>query len=84
MLLQVLGAKLNSDYYGEDFQGDLFLNDLGKGTVRHVSFDASGNVKSVGVFANDAQYFVKIAEGPDGALYYCALVGNRVGRWELV
>ncbi len=56
MLLQVLGAKLNSDYYGEDFQGDLFL----------------------------AQYFVKIAEGPDGALYYCALVGNRVGRWELV
>jgi hypothetical protein len=30
MLLQVLGAKLNSDYYREDFQGYLFLNNLVK------------------------------------------------------
>jgi hypothetical protein len=79
MLLHVLGAKLNSDYYREDFQGYLFLNNLVKDNVHHVSFDASSNVKSVGVFANDTQYFVKIAEGPDGALYCCALVRNREG-----
>ncbi len=41
-------------------------------------------LKVLTFLANDAQNFVKIAEGPDGALYYSDLVGNRVGRWELV
>jgi glucose/arabinose dehydrogenase len=80
----VLGAKLSSNYYGEELQGNLFLNDLGQGIVRRISFDASGDVEGIDVFTNDAKYFVKIAEGPDGALYYCALIGNRVGRWEFI
>lgn len=80
----VLGAKLSSDYYGEDLQGNLFVNDLGQGIVRHLSFDSSGKVENVGVFARNAEYFVKIVEGPDGALYYASLVGGRVGRWELI
>lgn len=51
--------------------------------MRHLSFDTSGNVDNVGVFTTDAEAFVKITEGPDGALYYAALYGNRVGKFEL-
>jgi hypothetical protein len=51
--------------------------------MRHLSFDASGNVDDVGIFTTDAEYFVKITEGPDGALYYAALFGNRVGKFDL-
>jgi len=80
----VLGAKLSSSYYGEELRGNLFLNDLGNGIIRRISFDASGDIKGIDVFANDARYFVKIAEGPDGALYYCALLGDKVGRWEFI
>jgi glucose/arabinose dehydrogenase len=79
----VLGAKLSSTYYGTKYQGNLFLNDLGQGIVRHMSFDTSGNVANVDVFTTGAMLFVDLAEGPDGLLYYCALGADKVGRWEL-
>ena len=80
----ILGDIISTGYYGPQYQGDLLLNDLGQGIVRHISFDASGNlVASVGEFTTGAQYFVAMREGPDGAIYYCALTANKVGRWEL-
>lgn len=79
----VLGAKLSSTYYGAKYQGNLFFNDLGKGIVRHISFDTSGNVANVDIFTTGAESVVQISEGPDGILYYCNLFGGKVGRWEL-
>ena len=63
------------------YQGDLFFNDLGQGIVRHVSFDASGNVESVDTFTSGAEIVVQIIEGPDGGLYYVDLDDNLVGQW---
>jgi glucose/arabinose dehydrogenase len=33
----VLGAKLSSDYYGAEFQGNLFVNDLGQVSLFHLA-----------------------------------------------
>ena len=77
-----LGDKISTGYYGPQYQGDLLLNDLGQGIVRHISFDASGNFASVGEFTRNAQFFVDMREGPDGAIYYASLYGNKIGRWE--
>jgi glucose/arabinose dehydrogenase len=79
----ILGDTLNSTYYGSDLQGTLLFSEFNTGIVRYMTFDGEGKVARTGVFALDASYFVKIVQGPDGKLYYCALVNNKVGRWDL-
>lgn len=78
----VLGDKLSSNYYGSKYKDNLFFNEFGRGTVRHLSLDSSGNVDAVDVFATGAKQVVSIQEGPDGILYYCDLDDGIVGRWE--
>ncbi|MGK7899453.1 MAG: DUF4347 domain-containing protein [Xenococcus sp. (in: cyanobacteria)] len=78
----VLGDIYRGNNFPEEYQGDLFFNDLGQGIVRNVSFDESGNVTSVDTFATGANIVVQIAEAPDGSLYYVDLNDGLVGRWQ--
>ncbi|MBB3208041.1 glucose/arabinose dehydrogenase [Rhodopirellula rubra] len=80
----VMGDVYRGTFYGDEYDGDLFFNDLGQGIVRHASIDASGNVVDVQTFVTGANVVVAISQGPDGALYYVDLDDGRVGRWELV
>ncbi len=77
----VLGDFYTGNAYPEEYQGDLFFNDLGQGIVRNINFDESGNITSVEPFANGANIVVQIMEGPDGSLYYVDLDDGTVGRW---
>ena len=77
----VLGDVYRGDTFAEQYQGDLFFNDLGRGIVRNVSFDEAGNIAAIETFATGAQYVVQIAQGPDGSLYYVDLDDGLVGRW---
>ncbi len=77
----VLGDFYTGSVYPEEYQGDLFFNDLGQGIVRNLNFDESGNITSVETFATGANIVVQIMEGPDGNLYYVDLDDGTVGRW---
>lgn len=78
----VLGDIYRGNNFPEEYQGDLFFNDLGQGIVRNVSFDESGNVTSVDTFATGANVVVQIVEAPDGSLHYVDLDDGLVGRWQ--
>lgn len=77
----VLGDFYTGDTYPEEYQGDLFFNDLGQGIVRNISFDASGNITDVSTFTTDAEVVVQMVQGPDGNLYFVDLDNGTVGRW---
>ena len=68
--------------FPEEFQGDLFFNDLAEGTIRNVSFDEEGNVTDVDEFVNDTNFVVQLLQGPDDNLYFVELFSGTVGRWE--
>ncbi len=77
----VLGGVYTGDVYPEEFQGDLFFNDLGQGLVRNANLDADGNVISVQNFATGAGIVVAIEQGPDGTMHYVDLDDGLIGRW---
>jgi|GEM_PF-1486687 len=78
----VLGDIYTGNAFPEEYQGDLFINDLGQGIVRNLSFDESGNVSSVDTFTTGANVVVQIQEAPDGSLYYVDLDDGTVGSWS--
>ncbi|QDS96310.1 Soluble aldose sugar dehydrogenase YliI precursor [Roseimaritima multifibrata] len=77
----VLGAVYSGDVYPEEYQGDLFFNDLGQGLVRNASLDVDGNVINVQNFTTDAGVVVSIQQGPDGTLHYVDLDDGLIGHW---
>jgi len=77
----VMGDVYRGTTYPSEYIGDVFVNDLGQGIVRNISFDASGNVSDVDIFTTGAAAFVQIVQGPDGNLHWVDLGGGRVGRW---
>ena len=77
----VLGDIYTGNALPEEYQGDLFFNDLGKGIVYNANFDDQGNVTSFNTFTTGANVVVQIIEAPDGSLYYVDLDDGLVGRW---
>ncbi len=77
----VMGDVYRGTTYPAEFQGNLFVNDLGQGIVRAISFDSDGNVDQVRTFTTGAQIVVQMVQGPDGNMYYVDLNDNTVGRW---
>ncbi|MEL7408396.1 MAG: DUF4347 domain-containing protein, partial [Cyanobacteria bacterium J06558_2] len=77
----VLGDIYTGNAFPEEYQGDLFFNDLGQGIVYHASFDDQGNVTSFDTFTTGANIVVQIIEAPDGSLYFVDLDDGTVGRW---
>ncbi|MBD2089216.1 PQQ-dependent sugar dehydrogenase [Microcoleus sp. FACHB-1515] len=63
------------------YNGALFYNDVGQGTVYTTFLNADGTVRSTQV-VDSLQYIVDMETGPDGYLYYASLYGGEVGRWE--
>ncbi len=80
----VLGDVIRDGDLGQQYEGDVFFNDLGQGIVRNASIDANGVVTNVDVFATGAQYVVAMRQGPDGSLYFVDLVDGEIGKWKIV
>ena len=80
----VMGDVYRGSTYPAEYQGNLFVNDLGQGIVRAVSFNNDGSVDRVRTFTTGAQIVVQMVQGPDGNMYYVDLNDNTVGRWEFV
>ena len=77
----VVGDVYRGNAFPEQYQGDLFFNDLGGGIVRNVSLDEAGNITSIDTFTTGAMVVVQISQAPDGSLYYVDLDDGLVGRW---
>lgn len=80
----VLGDVYRGTAYPAEYQGNLFINDLGQGVVRAISFDASGNVDTVRTFTTGARIVVNMVEGPDGTMHYVDLDDGTIGHWVFV
>lgn len=80
----VLGDVIRGGDLGEQYEGDVFFNDLGQGIVRNASIDANGVVTNIDVFTTGAQYVVAMRQGPDGSLYFVDLVDGTIGMWQIV
>jgi hypothetical protein len=79
-------ALIMGDFYTGNslpsiYNGALFYNDVGLGTVYTTFFNPDGTVRSTQVFDN-LPYIVDIETGPDGNLYYASLFGGEIGRWR--
>ena len=77
----VAGAVYRGTAYPSEYQGNIFVNDLGGGIVRALQLDGNGNVTGSQTFTTGANIVVKIVEGPDGNLYYADLNDGEIGRW---
>jgi glucose/arabinose dehydrogenase len=80
----VLGDVYTGSTYPAQYRNNLFYNDLGRGIVSHVSFNANGSVSSVGTFATGHRLVVQIRQGPDQNLYYVDLDDGLIGRWRFI
>jgi glucose/arabinose dehydrogenase len=80
----VMGDVYRGSTYPAEYQGALFVNDLGQGIVRSVTFNNDGSVNQVRTFTTGAQIVVQMVQGPDGNMYYVDLNDNTVGRWVFV
>jgi glucose/arabinose dehydrogenase len=80
----VAGAVYRGDAYPEQYQGNLFYNDLGQGIVSNIAFNPDGSVASVGTFTTGARYVTQIIQGLDGNLYYVDLDDGLIGRWVFI
>jgi len=77
----VAGAVYRGTAYPSEYQGNIFVNDLGGGIVRAFQLDADGNVTGSQTFTTGANIVVKMVEGPDGNMYYADLDDGEIGRW---
>jgi len=78
----VAGAVYRGTTYPVEYQGAIFVNDLGQGIVRAYTLNSAGEV--VGppqTFTTGAQIVVKMVQGPDGNMYYADLDDGKIGRW---
>jgi glucose/arabinose dehydrogenase len=80
-------ALIMGDFYTGNtlptiYNGALFYNDVGIGTVYATLLNPDGTVKSTQLFDN-LPYIVSMQTGPDGNLYYASLYGGAIGRWKV-
>ena len=80
-------ALIMGDFYTGNtlpsiYNGALFYNDVGLGTVFATSLNPDGTVGPTRIFDN-LPYIVDMETGPDGYLYYTSLYGGEVGRWRV-
>jgi glucose/arabinose dehydrogenase len=77
----VLGSVYRGTTYPAEYQGSIFVNDLGQGIVRAVQLDGNGNATTVQTFTTGARIVVNMVQGPDGNMHYVDLDDGTVGRW---
>jgi glucose/arabinose dehydrogenase len=77
----ILGDFYTGNTLPAIYNGALFYNDAGEGTVYATLLNPDGTVRSTQEVAN-LPYIVNTEMGPDGYLYYASLYGNAIGRWK--
>ena len=77
----IMGDFYTGNTFPSVYNGALFYNDVGLGTVYTTFLNPNGTVKSTQVFDN-LPYIVNMKTGPDGNLYYASLYGGEIGRWK--
>jgi hypothetical protein len=77
----IMGDFYTGNTFPSVYNGALFYNDVGLGTVYATLFNPNGTVKSTQIFDN-LPYIVNMKTGPDGNLYYASLYGGEIGRWK--
>jgi glucose/arabinose dehydrogenase len=77
----ILGDFYTGDTLPAIYNGALFYNDAGEGTVYATLLNPDGTVQSTQEVAN-LPFIVDTEMGPDGYLYYASLYGNAIGRWK--
>ena len=80
----VMGDVYRGTNYPSQFQGSLFVNDLGGGIVRAVEIQPDGTAGAIRTFTTGANIVVQMSQGPDGNMYFVDLNDNKVGRWVFV
>ena len=80
----VMGDVYRGGNYPSQFEGTLFVNDLGQGIVRAVEITPDGTAGAVRFFATDAQLVVQMTLGPDGLMYFVDYNEGIIGRWSFV
>lgn len=80
----VMGDVYRGTNYPGEFQGSLFVNDLGQGVVRAVQINPDGTAGNVQTFATGANLVVQMKVGPDGNMHFVDLNDAQIGRWVFV
>lgn len=76
----VMGPFYTSTQYPAQYRNNLFFADFVQGFIRRAVFDASNNLTSVQSFATGVDSPVHLEQGPDGFLYYLAVVTGELKR----
>jgi glucose/arabinose dehydrogenase len=76
----VVGPFYTGTKYPTQFRNNLFFADFVQGFIRRAVFDASNNLTSVESFATGVESPVHLEQGPDGFLYYLAIVSGELKR----
>ena len=77
----ILGDVYSGNKYPQSLQGDLFFNYFGTGEIKHVSFDANGEVEKIDDFFDGPGFYIQMTIGPDGYLYYLDMATREIGRF---
>ncbi len=72
------------DFPADEYLGDFFFADFVKGEIYRMQFHDHGHVDSISVWATGVPSPVALRFGPDGALYYVSVIGDKIGRIEFV
>ncbi len=78
------GAFYTGQQYPVQYRGNLFFADYGNKWMKRMVFDTSNNMTAVVPFATGIDGPVDIEMGPDGMLYYVALLTGEIGRIRYV
>ncbi|NEQ25442.1 MAG: PQQ-dependent sugar dehydrogenase, partial [Microcoleus sp. SIO2G3] len=77
----IMGDFYTGNTFPAIYNGALFYNDVGQGTVYTTFLNADGTIRSTQVF-DEVPYIVDMETGPDGNLYYASLYDGEIGRWK--
>lgn len=64
------GCFYDSTLFPAQYRGNFFFGDVASNRIMRSTLDTDNSVKTVDYFATNAQQFVDITVGPDGAMYW--------------
>ena len=74
------GAFYTSFKYPAQYRGNFFFADYSFQWIMRLVFDANNNVAAIAPFATGVEGPVAVELGPDGMLYYVAILSGEIGR----
>ena len=77
----IMGDFYTGDTLPSEYDGSLFYNDVGLGTIYVTFLNPDATVDFTRAI-DSLPYVVDMETGPDGYLYYVSLFSGEIGRWE--